>query len=920
MLGYIFEVIKDEISYRRERDRRAALPPPTPDTQSPPATPSLGMRILSPPARPTVSTAPLKNWRHPFGDRGNPLQQLTQLANAQAGYYPLGRNGMWHGGVHFDSSTTGSDALSQVHCLADGEVVAYRVPEHTPLSTFYPAAGGTLKAPFASGFVLVRHHLQAPKMDGSGEEPPGLTFYSLYMHLEDWAHYEAAPQVPRPSFWSYNPVLRVKPDAPDRMPGHPEQRGANVRHKDRQGQVIDFLPVGTPVTISGNGNFRKLENSHGPAFLRTADGSLQGYVKFNSLERLPSGECCVVTDELSVYPEPSSEEIPLGKLLKGASVTLSGEGEFRKLERVAQYVYFDSLQSERKPKIFDDVVVLDQPAPIKAGELIGHLGPYQECDGTAPQQKLHLEVFSDDDVEAFFAASRVWAQRLPDKHKTWLKLAKGTPVSAHQDHISARLLPIWSRDNPGSDADLLVPKSLLDGLPNERKIRVPTGASGKTYNWYRLEGLLYDAAGKPLDGWVREEVGVTPWVSPWSWDGYDVLYNYALPQLSLSYLFSVTGVLGEESKERLRARAEKWDKGRMQTRLYEIIDRDRNGKMTADELQAALRVPALAQSLAQLVILSESEWLYRQSKWDALDEVLGHTNSAPILNWVAEKQRMKQLSWWGEVAGKVGLSKEGMVFHIHPIGLWGNFMSKRFTFTLKIMRQIYPRLGLDRDSDLKEIAGELNANIEFYKLDTPLRRAHFFAQILQETGDQLATEESFVYKVNDLIRLFKYFKNNPEKASAHGYKIDRGKIKENGSPMNKFDFEVIANGAYGARRELGNRGYSSGDGWKYRGRGLKQLTGLHNYTEFNKWYRLNAIQWLGDEQDFVENPDLLRKMKYATRSAASFWLINKLYEVADKGSSPETVDKITKIVNFHTDSHPDRRRRFIRIWGEGFLQ
>lgn len=675
MLGYIFEVIKDEISYRRERARRADLPPPTPETQSSPATPSLGIRILSPPARPTVSTPPLKNWRHPFGDRGNPLQQLTQLANAQAGYYPLGRNGLWHGGVHFDSGTTGSDALSQVHCLADGEVVAYRVPEHTPLSTFYPETGGTLKAPFASGFVLVRHHLQAPKMDGSGEEPPGLTFYSLYMHLEDWAHYEAAPQLPCPSFWPYNPVLRVKPDAPDRMPGHPEQRGANVWHKDHQGNLIDFLPVGTEVTISGTGNFRKLENSLGPTSLRNEDGELRGYVSFSHLAPIQTGSyrVNVINDPLVVRAEPDRHSAKIGKLPKGTEVTISGEGDFRKLESIAQFVQFNSLQSERKPLAFDNVVVLEQPAPIKAGELIGHLGPYQECDEAAPQQKLHLEVFSDDDVESFFAASRAWAQRLPDKHKTWLKLAKGTPVSAHQDHISASLLPIWSRDNPGSDADLLVPKSLLDGLPNERKIRAPTGASGKTYNWYRLEGLLYDAAGKPLDGWVREEVGVTPWVSPWSWDGYDVLYNYALPQLSLSYLFSVTGVLGEESKDRLRDRAEKWDKGRMQTRLYEIIDRDRNGKMTADELQTALRVPALAQSLAQLVILSESEWFYRQSKWDALDEVLGHTNSAPILNWVAEKQRIKQLSWWDEVAGKVGLSKEGMVFHVHPVGLLSNF-------------------------------------------------------------------------------------------------------------------------------------------------------------------------------------------------------------------------------------------------------
>ncbi|MGF6092795.1 hypothetical protein [Pseudomonas sp. 18173] len=678
MLGYIFEVIKDEISYRRERARRAALPPPALETKSSPATPSLGMRILSPPPRPAPSMPPLKNWSHPFGDRGNPLQQLTQLANAQAGYYPLGRNGMWHGGVHFDSGTTGPDALTQVRCLADGEVVAYRVPERTPLSTFYPEAGGTLEAPFASGFVLVRHHLQAPKMDGSSDEPPGLTFYSLYMHLEDWTRYEADPTLQRPAFWPER-NLRVRKDVSNSRPGTSVPRGLETLTRPAEdGHMLDLLPPGTPVVVSGEGKYRKLEHTRGPALLLDSDGSLQGYVAFRFLDHV-SGTTYRVSfngDKLRVRPTPDLRHKKLFELRWGTEVTISGEGEFRKLESISQYVLAASLQGERAADTGGNVVVLDQPIPIKAGELIGHLGPYQECDETAPQQKLHLEVFSDDDVEAFFAASRAWAQRLPDKHNTWLKLAKGTTVAAHQDHISASLLPIWSRDNPRSDADLLVPKSLLDSLPSERKIRVPNGASGKTYNWYRLEGLIHDTDGKPLDGWVREEVGVTPWVSPWSWDGYDVLYNYALPQLSLSYLFSVTGVLGEESQDRLRARAEKWDKGRMQTRLYEIIDRDRNGQMTADELQAALRMPAKAQALAQLVIFSENEWNYRQSKWDALDEVLGHTSSAPILNWVAEKQRLKQLSWWGEVAGKVGLSKEGMVFHFHPIGLAANFPVK----------------------------------------------------------------------------------------------------------------------------------------------------------------------------------------------------------------------------------------------------
>ncbi len=153
----------------------------------------------------------------------------------------------------------------------------------------------------------------------------------------------------------------------------------------------------------------------------------------------------VINDPLVVRAEPDRQSAKIGKLPKDTEVTISGEGDLRKLESIAQYVQFKSLQSERKPKVFDDVVVLDLPAPIKAGELIGHLGRYQECDETAPQRKLHLEVFSDDDVEAFIAASRAWSQRLPDKHKTWLKLTKGTPLSAHQDHTSASFLPIWSR-------------------------------------------------------------------------------------------------------------------------------------------------------------------------------------------------------------------------------------------------------------------------------------------------------------------------------------------------------------------------------------------------------------------------------------------------------------------------------------------
>ncbi|WP_205896193.1 hypothetical protein [Pseudomonas umsongensis] len=103
----------------------STMPPvwPTRDTQ--PITPTAASK--------TDDLQPLKNWCHPFKDTRDPLQQLTLLANATSGYYPLGVNGLWHGGVHFDSGTAaGLKQQSSVHCLADGEVVAYRIDRESP--------------------------------------------------------------------------------------------------------------------------------------------------------------------------------------------------------------------------------------------------------------------------------------------------------------------------------------------------------------------------------------------------------------------------------------------------------------------------------------------------------------------------------------------------------------------------------------------------------------------------------------------------------------------------------------------------------------------------------------------------------------------------------------------------------------------
>jgi putative chitinase len=93
--------------------------------------------------------------------------------------------------------------------------------------------------------------------------------------------------------------------------------------------------------------------------------------------------------------------------------------------------------------------------------------------------------------------------------------------------------------------------------------------------------------------------------------------------------------------------------------------------------------------------------------------------------------------------------------------------------------------------------------------------------------------------------------------------------------------EKIANKVYGGR--MGNGTEETGEGWKYRGRGIKQLTGKENYDRCGS----------GLGVDLVSDPDKLLDPKYATLSAGWFWNKHNLNDLADKSD----VETMTKRIN-----------------------
>ncbi|MCY1061486.1 M23 family metallopeptidase [Nannocystis sp. SCPEA4] len=143
---------------------------------------------------------------------GVPGGQEGALARTDDGFYPIGANSLWHGGIHFDMNSKATlDQEKGVRCIRDGEVVAYRIDKEYPHVEF-PSGE---RASYSRGFTLIRHKLEIP--EGEPDARPKLVFYSLYMHQLDYKAYQDDTKLAKPAYWNSPDRFVVGEKAKDRQ-------------------------------------------------------------------------------------------------------------------------------------------------------------------------------------------------------------------------------------------------------------------------------------------------------------------------------------------------------------------------------------------------------------------------------------------------------------------------------------------------------------------------------------------------------------------------------------------------------------------------------------------------------------------------------------------------------------------------------
>ncbi|WP_186028895.1 glycoside hydrolase family 19 protein [Burkholderia gladioli] len=824
----------------------------------------------------------ISQWAYPFPQKDasaaiDPDAYLAALQGSD-GPFPLGLNGLWHGGIHFDqeggSSASGDlDHSGGVRCIADGEVVAYCLDSDYQRLT-YPDQSTVL---YSRSFTLVRHKLTLPPVpagtSNSASNTPAssnkpsidpadsLVFFSLYMHLAPCKVYKHSEQDKNkktwPGYYNAESIYTVKStytvnakDALDQQEnvksGEPI-KGIHV-HRDKRGHPeknLGILPSGSKVKIQR------------PA--RAPKG-------WGRIEAIVSGEIAPITPGGTVEADAS----------KG-------------------WVYLAAFDDEINPAALDKAYVLPKPIRIGAGEVIGYLGEYQNVQHAStlppsPQRALlHVEVFAGDDLPTFMTRSVARAAQLTQEPKTQLVLEKGAVLYGYKAEgdltLPEKTVVTPTKDSPERGAwakvqikgsadttSYWIQRSELDGKGTRKAWRefplstanAPAGTNDylrvvnigglvefvddKKHSWYQVDAG--DAEQKTINGFVcasgQAHVSLQ---NKWAWAGFKLLSsNLSTADLYKRFLHLKNDNGTTEEKAAFEASFNSAKSDALVTQLDEALmsAEHRQGKVLGEDVLSALRDKWRANRVDHLVVKYESEWGGQMSKWDALDPLM-HEG---LPYWKVEKDRIKQLQVWDACEEALKPLSGPSVYHLHPVGFVGNFLVSGkcdcagSKLDLASMRRIATICG---DAKINEYLDSINQAFIDYKINKCMQRAYFISQILTESAEFRYTREQ----------------------------------SKNNAPL-EYD--------------------------PWRGRGLIQLTHKENYDAYQKYSGEDVTSGMAAIEKVEKTP-------HSVLSAAWFFVdhVDLL-----KPSEDDDLIWVTRIINGGFNGYDNRLKylnRSIKVWG-----
>ncbi len=832
---------------------------------------------------------------------------LNDLGAQSGGYYLLGANNYWHGGIHItDEKFAQHKKDHPVRCMMDGEVIAYRLNLQYPTQSWQVNSQLPAKdIRYSNGFCLVRHKYTSQSNQEEGAqngETNQLTFYSLYMHLADYKTY-TADAVSEPK------MVAITKDVRAREPGHLSHSLGVLKH----GSQILVDPAQTPLPFGSNqyyqvtiktpaagsgatltaetpvylyagcfpdGTFSATEKPKLPVYWK---GTVTAYSK-EPMKVYDTKENCIqrTVEPIARLNERQTFTFQLDKairnvMIKGVSHSIAEcqyptSATFGYEPCSSGWMIVDESQviwDKLEPTEFDSIVKFSEPLPIFAGDPIGLMGvwespkaPYTNND-IQSKMLMHMELFAADDKSALgkFLSNEAGLKT----GKKYLKVPKGSKL--------------YSSDGDGS---FVHPHELLsaarDYVFEESACTQVKDTAGTVF--YNLKGIRNgEGATGPIDFAHVKIEGEVKLVTQHDWNE-----------------------LGFTSIEEINDNSDGYvDPDKIASPLFQDIfkkiDSSHDGMISGEEIKNALqRDKELRNDLFKMIAGHPSEWhRITQTNMKTKFDELNAQNTDENYKKANQLELDKFLKF--EFVSQVdGLTQK--FWHFHPViatGVLKNndwFDISMFISKYKLQHHDSNKFGA-YDRNVKINIPQLN-NASEENLKNPLH------EMKKQYSNYFVTfNAKYVAYMLSTIRVesYSYWTRSPEFFKPVAENISYEKAERN---YGCGDDASIVN----RQRAIANGNSVVGDGYKYRGRGLVQLTWRNSYERWSN--ELNA--------DFINQPDLIMDLTYSVSimmKGMSEGLFRSGHCLARYlGDDKRDYYNARLIINGYRDGRPDKTEQF----------